>query len=172
MTYTRTWMRILLHAHTRIDICICSTESVATAMQILRDISAVDTQERLTPLGGHLAAIPADLRIGIFKCSQVFVRVWLRMRWHKIKCTYAASRFVDTRLLSCNPREVPPFWCYFAVSWSGAHRCCMYELPITVCQVCVFWHEYLMPSGDRFCIIDLFSRILKIDNCRCFVYCT
>lgn len=52
-----------------------STESLNAAKQRLRDLGALTEEEKLTPLGYHLACLPVDVRIGklmlfgaIFRC--------------------------------------------------------------------------------------------------------
>lgn len=52
-----------------------ATESVNAAKQRLRDLGALSADEKLTPLGYHLACLPVDVRIGklmlfgaIFRC--------------------------------------------------------------------------------------------------------
>mgnify|MGYP002836845073 CR=1 FL=1 len=49
--------------------------AVERALAVLREVTAVDDQEELTPLGFHLAQLPVDVRIGkmilygaIFRC--------------------------------------------------------------------------------------------------------
>jgi ATP-dependent RNA helicase DHX36 len=39
-------------------------ESVAAAVESLREVGALDEKEELTPLGHHLAALPVDARVG------------------------------------------------------------------------------------------------------------
>ena len=41
-----------------------SDEAVAAALQALRDLSAIDAEQRITSLGRHLSQIPVDLRVG------------------------------------------------------------------------------------------------------------
>lgn len=52
-----------------------ATESLNAAKQRLRDLGALTAEEKLTPLGYHLACLPVDVRIGklmlfgaIFRC--------------------------------------------------------------------------------------------------------
>lgn len=52
-----------------------ATESLNAAKQLLRDLGALTAEEKLTPLGYHLACLPVDVRIGklmlfgaIFRC--------------------------------------------------------------------------------------------------------
>ena len=42
------------------------SSSVEDAIQVLHDLSAIDSAENVTPLGKHLADIPVDIRIGKF----------------------------------------------------------------------------------------------------------
>lgn len=76
-----------------------ATESLNAAKQRLRDLGALTTDEKLTPLGYHLACLPVDVRIGklmlfgaIFRCldpaltiaaSLAFKSPFVRKAWRQ-----------------------------------------------------------------------------------------
>lgn len=78
-------------------------ESLNAAKQRLQDLGALTEEERLTPLGYHLACLPVDVRIGklmlfgaIFRCLDAALTIAASLAF-KSPFVREAVRGVDTR---------------------------------------------------------------------------
>lgn len=84
-----------------------ATESLDAAEQRLQDLGALTADEKLTPLGYHLACLPVDVRIGklmlfgaIFRCLDPALTIAASLAFK--------SPFVRDELLRpCERRLVP-----------------------------------------------------------------
>lgn len=98
-----------------------ATESLNAAKQRLRDLGALTAEEKLTPLGYHLACLPVDVRIGklmlfgaIFRCLDPALTIAASLAFKSPFVRKASRKAVGAVLLSV--RTTPSRLCFPQVS--------------------------------------------------------
>lgn len=102
-----------------------ATESLNAAKQRLRDLGALTADEKLTPLGYHLACLPVDVRIGklmlfgaIFRCLDPALTIAASLAF-KSPFVRKASRQPYERLLAYVNYPVPHLFAGVSVGQAG-----------------------------------------------------
>lgn len=94
-----------------------AAESVNAAKQRLRDLGALTAEEKLTPLGYHLACLPVDVRIGklmlfgaIFRCLDPALTIAASLAFKSPFVSAARQQLLHRLLVDTNypvPRLLP-----------------------------------------------------------------
>lgn len=94
-----------------------ATESLNAAKQRLRDLGALTAEEKLTPLGYHLACLPVDVRIGklmlfgaIFRCLDPALTIAASLAFKSPFVRKASRKSRPSRPPVCPNYPVPPLF--------------------------------------------------------------